>query len=130
MRWLMEEIGARGDLFFVDSYTTHLSVALSAAEEAGVPARKRDVFLDSDASPAGIAREFERLKALARENGTALAIGHPYATTLAFLESALPQLDKEGIVLVGIRELVMGPAYVALVDVNHAGEWRQKNEER
>jgi polysaccharide deacetylase 2 family uncharacterized protein YibQ len=130
MRWLMEEIGARGDLFFVDSYTTHLSVALSEAEEAGIPARKRDVFLDSDASPEGIAREFERLKALARENGTAIAIGHPYAITLAFLESALPELHKEGIELVGIRELVMGAAVETLVDVNLAGEWPNENEER
>jgi polysaccharide deacetylase 2 family uncharacterized protein YibQ len=130
MRWLMEEIGARDDLFFVDSYTTHLSVALSAAEELGVPARKRDVFLDSDASPAGIAREFERLKSLARENGTAIAIGHPYAITLDFLESALPGLDKEGIALVGIRELVMGSAVETLVDLKPAGAWPQKNEER
>ena len=47
----------------------------------------------------------------------------PFSRLAAFLESALPQLDKEGIELVGIRELVMGPAYDTLVDVNHASEW-------
>jgi len=110
MLWLMEEIAARDDLFFVDSYTTHLSVALSAAQESGVPARRRDVFLDVDASPQGIAREFERLKKLASKHGTAIAIGHPYPTTLSFLEKELPGLEEDGFELVSIRELVLGRA--------------------
>ena len=38
MLWLMEEIRARDDLFFLDSFTTHASVALRIAEEAGVVA--------------------------------------------------------------------------------------------
>jgi len=116
MRWLMEEIGAREGLFFVDSYTTHLSVALSIAEESGIPARRRDVFLDADAVPASVAREFERLKRLARKRGTAIGIGHPYPTTLAFLEKALPKLEEEGFQLVGIRELVLGQSVETVVE--------------
>ncbi|MDX1507997.1 MAG: divergent polysaccharide deacetylase family protein, partial [Woeseiaceae bacterium] len=61
MRWLMEEMRAREGLFFVDSYTTHESVALQIAAENGVDAVKRDVFLDSDRDPASIERELERL---------------------------------------------------------------------
>ena len=34
MAWLMEEIQLRGGLFFVDSYTTHESIALKMAHEA------------------------------------------------------------------------------------------------
>ena len=127
MRWLMEEIAARDDFFFVDSYTTHLSIALGAATEAGIPARRRDVFLDSDAAPQSIAQEFERLKSLARERGSAIAIGHPYIATLAFLEKALPELEKEGIRLVGIRELVMGSAVETVVSTNSRDDWRQDN---
>jgi len=108
MRWLMEEIAARDDLFFVDSFTTAQSVALTIATEEGIPARRRDVFLDADASPQRIAAEFERLKALARKHGDAIGIGHPYPATLDFLERELPRLEAEGILLVGIRELVMG----------------------
>jgi len=37
MTWLMEEISTRGDLFFVDSYTTHESVALMLAIAIGHP---------------------------------------------------------------------------------------------
>jgi polysaccharide deacetylase 2 family uncharacterized protein YibQ len=105
MRWLMEEIDARG-MLFVDSYTTPRSVALDMALEAGVPATRRDVFLDTDPAPESIDREFERLKALARRHGSAVAIGHPYPATLTFLERRLPMLAAQGFRLVGIRELL------------------------
>ncbi len=106
MRWLMEEIQARDDLFFVDSFTTHQSVALRFAEEAGVVARKRDVFLDPDQEPETVAREFERMKQLAKKRGSIIAIGHPYAATLELLERELPKLSEEGYELVTISELL------------------------
>lgn len=106
MAWLMQEIGDRGDLFFVDSYTTAQSVALRIALEAGVPAVRRHVFLDPDDSPETVAREFTRLKNLARKQGYAVAIGHPRIATLEFLEDALPQLHDDGFELVSISELV------------------------
>ena len=110
MRWLMEEIRARDGLFFIDSYTTHHSVALAAAAEAGVPAVRRDVFLDNNRSPSHIAAEFERLKSLARQQGTAVGIGHPHPETLGFLEQELPKLAAEGFELVSISALVGGRA--------------------
>lgn len=109
MSWLMEELVGAGGLYFVDSYTTHRSVALQIASEQGVPAIKRDVFLDSDPAPERVAQEFERLKDLARERGLAVAIGHPYPGTLEFLERAIPGLVEEGIELVPLRELIDFP---------------------
>lgn len=106
MRWLMDEINARGDLFFVDSYTTAQSVALRIALETGVPATRRDVFLDPDAAPGTIVREFSRLEELARKYGSAVGIGHPYPETLAYLEQALPALGARGIELVPVLSLV------------------------
>jgi polysaccharide deacetylase 2 family uncharacterized protein YibQ len=106
MQWLMEEIRARDGLFFVDSYTHHGSVALQLARENGVSATKRDVFLDPDPSPETVAREFERMKQLARTRGHVVAIGHPHPATLALLERELPRLAEEGFRLVGIRELL------------------------
>lgn len=108
MRWLMEELQARDGLFFVDSYTTHRSVALQAAAEAGVPALRRDVFLDTDRTAEGVALAFERLKKLARQRGSAVGIGHPYPETLEFLEYALPRLRADGIELVSLKELIYG----------------------
>ena len=106
MRWLMEEIRQREAVFFIDSYTTHRSVALQVAAETGINAMKRDVFLDADAEPDTIAREFERLKSIARRKGAAVAIGHPYQATLDFLELELPKLSEQGFRLVPISELV------------------------
>ncbi len=106
MAWLMEEILRREGLFFIDSYTTHESVALRIAREAGVTATRRDVFLDHDRSPAALMREFRRLKKLARERGKAVAIGHPHPETLEMLEQELPNLEAEGIRLVSISELI------------------------
>lgn len=106
MQWLMEELLARDGLFFVDSFTTHESVALQIASEAGVSAMKRDVFLDPDQSAATLQHEFERLKSLATRRGQAVAIGHPYAATLAMLERELPQLAEQGFDLVAVSELV------------------------
>jgi len=106
MQWLMEEMLARDGLFFVDSFTTHESVALQIASELGVSAKKRDVFLDPDPSTETLLREFERLKVLAKKRGSAIAIGHPYEATLAMLERELPQLADQGFELVAISELV------------------------
>lgn len=106
MRWLMEEIRLREGLFFVDSYTTTRSVAMSAARERGVPALKRDVFLDADPGAEGLQRAFSRLKKIATEQGFAVAIGHPYPDTLSFLQDALPGLRHAGFEHVSIRRLI------------------------
>jgi hypothetical protein len=106
MHWLMQEIDARGNLFFVDSFTTADSIALQLAVEAGVPAVRRDVFLDPDDATATVEREFARLKRLARLRGMAIGIGHLYPATLALLERELPKLSGEGIELVSISDYV------------------------
>jgi polysaccharide deacetylase 2 family uncharacterized protein YibQ len=106
MGWLMEEIQRRDGLFFIDSYTTHESVALRIAAEIGVTAIKRDVFLDHDRCPEAVRAEFERLKKLARTRGKAVAIGHPYPDTLELLEREIPNLAKEGIELVPVSQLI------------------------
>ena len=107
MGWLMEELHNRDDLFFIDSYTTHASVALKIAAEFGVEATKRDVFLDHDRSADAVMYEFERLKSLARKQGFAVAIGHPFPETLQVLERELPKLRDDGFELVRISKLLI-----------------------
>ncbi len=106
MRWLMEAMQRRSPLFFVDSRTTKATVALQVAEENGIPATRRNVFLDDSMDPKDITIQFHRLIVLAHEQGSALAIGHPYPPTLAVLEKQLPQLARQGVQLVPVRELI------------------------
>lgn len=106
MEWLMSELNAQGDLFFVDSVTTGQTVAARLALEHGLPSTRRDVFLDADPAPAAVRRQFHRLLARAREQGSAVAIGHPYPGTLDVLAEVLPQLDQLGVRLVPVSQLI------------------------
>lgn len=100
MRWLMQALADRGNLFFIDSRTTADTVAAKTASELGVPNLERAVFLDDDKNLDVITQQFERLIALARERGGALALGHPYPETLTVLERRLPQLQGSAVLLV------------------------------
>ena len=108
MGWLMEEIAAHEGMFFVDSFTTHQSIAMQLALEAGIATTRRHVFLDNDRSPAALSREFERLTAIARRQGVAVAICHPYPETLAFLEQKLIELDDSAVQLVPVSQALAG----------------------
>lgn len=95
MQWVMDELADR-DLLFIDSRTTAKTVAARTALANGVPTMSRDVFLDNERNAASIHQQFRRLLEKARENGTAIAIGHPYEETLDYLEAVLPRLDRHG----------------------------------
>lgn len=95
MRWVMDEL-ARHKLYFIDSRTTETTVAADTAESRNVPAMSRDVFLDNERSREAIDRQFRLLLEKARENGTAIGIGHPHEETVAYLEEVLPKLDEYG----------------------------------
>ncbi len=107
MAWLMEEIAAHDGMFFVDSFTTPASVAMQIASESGIAAIRRHVFLDNDRSPRALRKEFDRLTALARRNGVAVAIGHPYPETLEFLERELLQLDGSSFKLIPVSQALI-----------------------
>lgn len=111
MTWLMQSLAAQGGLFFVDSYTHVNSIALAMAQERGVPAARRDVFLDNIAEHDAIAVQFERLVRLARERGSAIGIGHPYPETMQFLAEILPTLELDfGVTLVPVSTLLEKPS--------------------
>lgn len=105
MRWLMDEI-SNTDFYFVDSLTTPMSVASDIAQQNRVLESSRDIFLDNTRSFYAIDQSFRHLIRLAKSNGTAIAIGHPYSKTLAYLEIALPLLEEEGIQLVSASRLL------------------------
>ncbi|HDZ09327.1 divergent polysaccharide deacetylase family protein [Pseudohongiella sp.] len=108
MQWVMRELKAQ-DLFFVDSMTTGKSVAAKVAIDNQVPALKRHVFLDNEATAEAIDREFQRAVAIAQQQGFAVAIGHPYPATLEYLEQAIDTLPAHNITLVPASALLTQP---------------------
>lgn len=104
MKIVLRELKRR-NLFYLDSRTTNLTVAYDLAKDMGVPAAKKDVFLDNDLSSKSIRFEMERLLGIARYSGIAIGIGHPHKETLDILK------DYEGILrtefkVVPVSELV------------------------
>ena len=96
---------ARRGLFFLDSRTTGATVAREAAKEGRVRAVSRRVFLDDVATEPAVTRQVAELVASAREEGFAVAIGHPYPATLAVLERELPRLAGRGVRIVPVGDL-------------------------
>ncbi len=94
------------NLFFIDSRTNAKSVAASQAQDAGVPNASRDVFLDNQADVAYTESMLERTVAIAKQNGSAVAIGHPKPTTLEALRLMYPKMQSEGVRFVLASDLV------------------------
>ena len=103
MRRFMQHLSHR-NMLFLDSRTTAQTVALQVANEFGVPAIRRDVFLDHERTTSAIEDAFAKAIRIARQRGYAVVVGHPYPVTLDFLERTLLELPSD-INLIGISEL-------------------------
>jgi hypothetical protein len=101
-----QALKARG-FFFVDSVTSAGTVGSMAMEQAGVPATRRDVFLDDDGRPEEIRRQWAAAIDLAKERGQAVLLCHARRETRKALLELLPQLRKEGIRAVAVEELLV-----------------------
>jgi len=104
MRTIARVLARRG-LFFVDSRTTDATVAVRVAEAAAVPAVSRRVFLDDVPTPEAVHAQLAELLRRSRAEHAAVAIGHPYAVTLGVLERELPNVEREGVIVVRVSEL-------------------------
>lgn len=91
MRPVMETIKKQNkNFYFLDSRTTALSKAYQHALKAGVPTLKRDVFIDFDhTNPESIAYQFDLWLKKASKVGHAIAIAHPYQSTIDILQQKL-----------------------------------------
>lgn len=90
MGWVLQEIKAR-KCFFVDSRTEKDSVAYDVAEQMGIPAVQRRVFLDDDKAFPEMEKQWDRALKLAEKEGSVLIIGHIYPETVEALEKLVPR---------------------------------------
>lgn len=101
---LMPVLRAR-ELYFLDSRTTPHSQALKAAEAAELPALGRDLFLDTDPSPAAVLAQLERAAERA-EVRPVVVIAHPSPAVVETLREGLPRLHARGIGVYPLSELL------------------------
>jgi polysaccharide deacetylase 2 family uncharacterized protein YibQ len=105
MSWVMQSLKPR-QLYFIDSRTSAKSVAWDVAQQYNIPSLKRDVFLDHEPNEAFIDKQFKLLITIAKRQGYAVAIAHPYPETVQYLSRNLSVLNDAGISLVPASELV------------------------
>lgn len=105
MRWLMKSLHDSG-LFFIDSRTTDATVAESVARDQLVDTGGRHVFLDNVQQEDAVRTQLQSLIAVAKKQGSAIGIGHPYPETMAVLAEEIPKLEAAGIELVPVSSLI------------------------
>jgi polysaccharide deacetylase 2 family uncharacterized protein YibQ len=94
-------------LLFLDSRTTSASVGDSMAIEAGIPSANRHVFLDDIDTIDSVRTQLAMTERLARQQGFAIAIGHPHDATIAALAEWLPTLRANGLAAAPLTAVVM-----------------------
>jgi len=93
-------------LFFVDSKTTGDSVAYAVARALKVRTALRDIFLDDEQTYEYSRGQIRRLVELARQNGHALAIGHPFPSTLSALRDSIAWLKQQKVEIVFVSQML------------------------
>ncbi len=97
MRPIMDGIRAYNpNLYFLDSRTSPNSIAYTEAVNSGLASIRRDIFLDNDHSnPESIHLQYQIWLEKARNQGHAIAIGHPHPATIRYLKENLPQTNNQ-----------------------------------
>ena len=85
-------------LFFLDSVTSADSIGFSMAKASGIDALRRDIFLDNEDDLKEIAHQWERLVAIAKKEGYAIALAHPRKNTFQFLQKILKNNNEVSVV--------------------------------
>ncbi|ORL67756.1 divergent polysaccharide deacetylase family protein [Pseudomonas putida] len=125
MAWLMGELQRR-HLFFVDSRTSATTVAAAKAQEQGLAHVSRDVFLDDVRTTEAITAQLQQGIALARKQGSAVLIGHPYPQTLDVLAREIPRLRGQGIELIDIHQMIAQRGNQAMPGHGHNGRYSNR----
>jgi polysaccharide deacetylase 2 family uncharacterized protein YibQ len=104
MARIMRILASRG-LYFLDSLTTPRSVGYRLAREMGMSAYRRDVFLDVVQDEDFIRSQFQTLLRVAKLQGHAVGICHPYPETVRMLPKFFEQGEERGFEWVTVSQL-------------------------
>ena len=76
------------EIYFIDSLTTNKSTVLDVSKKLGLKYAYRDVFLDNEQNVSKILKMINNAVAVAKKDGVAIAICHPYKSTFEALKIA------------------------------------------
>lgn len=93
-------------LFFVDSRTIGGTVAYDVAREMNVKTTHKDVFIDHIQTYSHSIAQIRKLVEIAKMKGSAVAIGHPFETTIRAIRDSRKYIQKKGVKIVPVKELL------------------------
>ena len=88
------------NMSFVDSRTTAQTQAPKVLKNYGLKYVARDVFLDHEMDKKKILKQIKRAIQIAKNHGTAIAIGHPHKNTLLALKESKNLFDEVELVYI------------------------------
>ncbi|MCP5047939.1 MAG: divergent polysaccharide deacetylase family protein [bacterium] len=93
-------------LFFIDSRTIGGTVAYDIAKRLKIRTTHKDVFIDHIQTYSHSISQIRKLVDIARQNGKAIAIGHPFESTLRAIRDSRKYIRSKGIRIVLAKELL------------------------
>ena len=87
-------------IYFIDSRTTADTKAPKVMKNFGLKYMARDVFLDHDMDKKAVKKQIKRAVELAKEYGSAIAIGHPHVNTILALSESKKLLKDVDLVYI------------------------------
>jgi hypothetical protein len=94
------------NLFFIDSRTDVNSQAVAASKVVGLPLAERKIFIDNNKN---YKETYNNLMSAANYNSDfapLILIGHPYPETIRALKDAVKELQKKGIIIVPVSQMI------------------------
>jgi polysaccharide deacetylase 2 family uncharacterized protein YibQ len=93
-------------LFFIDSRTIGSTVAYDIAKQLNIRTAHKDVFLDHIQNYSHSIAQIRKMVEIARQKGKAIAIGHPFESTLRAVRDSINYIRSKGIKIVLVKELL------------------------
>lgn len=93
-------------LYFIDSNTISQTLGPEMARKAGVASRRNDQFIDREKEIGAVKDAVRLAMSKAKQEGKAVAIGHPHPITARAIQEMIAEIEKEGIRLVFASEVV------------------------
>ncbi len=104
-RPIMSELKRRG-LLFLDARSSVVSVTPQLIRSTGVAGETADKFIDTEASEVRILASLDEVGTIAKNNGSAIAVGEPYPVTIGTVRAWLKRVNEQGLVAVPLTAVV------------------------